>query len=150
MTALEKLHQEAYDKGIDVVYYHIGEAVKAMYYSRGDIKGIALDRGAIGSAAEERVVLAEEMVHEERKLLYELGEDCNLPVRIAERDRMEYKARKETIKKLLPVWKIKDCISRHITELWEMAEYLEVSEDFLKKAIEYYISKGELIPYITD
>ena len=42
------------------------------------------------------------------------------------------------IQKLVPVDELEDAISLGYSEPWELAEYFDVTEDFIKKAVCYY------------
>lgn len=61
ITALEELQQEAHDEGIDLIYRHFCGDKKSMCYQIDDYKAIAINKSAIESSAEERVLLAEEL-----------------------------------------------------------------------------------------
>ena len=54
------------------------------------------------------------------------------------RAKQEYKADKWAIKKLIPADELKNAFDKGITEVWELAEYFNVSENFIKKAFEFY------------
>lgn len=52
--------------------------------------------------------------------------------------KQEYVARKWAYQKLIPVEAIQTALNQGHTELWSMAEFLEVDETFLKAALEFY------------
>ena len=57
----------------------------------------------------------------------------------------EYKADKWAIHKLLPVEDIKKAMLSGCTEVWQLAEYFNVTERFLKRAIQIYQNEEMLI-----
>jgi len=50
----------------------------------------------------------------------------------------EYKADRCAIEKFLPWAEIKKAVSTGLTEYWQLAEYFNVNEEFIKKAVHYY------------
>lgn len=60
----------------------------------------------------------------------------------------ELKARKWAYDQLLPLEKIIDCYEAHCESIFDMAEYLELSEKFIKEAVLYCHQKyGEYTEY---
>lgn len=53
-------------------------------------------------------------------------------------EKHEYKANRWAIERYLPFDDINSAIKAGYTDLWELADYLNVSEKFLRKAIGYY------------
>lgn len=54
------------------------------------------------------------------------------------REQAEYRANKAAILRYLPRAAIFDCMLHGITELWQLAEHFDVTEDFMREALEYY------------
>lgn len=52
--------------------------------------------------------------------------------------KQERRARQWAYKKLLPIENIQFAASDGYTQIWEMAEYLDVDEEFLREALIYY------------
>jgi len=145
LSALEILHQEAFDKEIDVVYRQVCNGKKSMCLSDDGFKGIVIDDGTLDSSGEEIVLLAEEMEHLEYGDLYSISEDFNTPIHRANRDRAERRARRRVVQRLLPVEKILECWRNGITTLYEMAEeFSPLPEKFIQYAINDYRLYGEL------
>lgn len=92
---------------------------------------IAIDESAMTNSAEERTHLAHELGHCLTGTFYEIAS----PLQI--RGKAEKKAESWAIKKCVPksgfIKLLKDGY-----EVWEIAEYFGVTEDFVKKAYEYY------------
>lgn len=142
MNLLEELYQKAHDADIDVFYLNLGCNTKAMCGTRDGLRGIALNRGNIESAAEERVVLAEEITHFETGLLYKVTTNCNTHQERVRFRKLEAKVKNATVKKILPAIDIIECACKGISSRYEMAEELSVTEEFLDYAIKYYKQKG--------
>ena len=122
----EALLDEAYEKGLVV-------REKPLQAHDGRIKGnrIAI-RSSIETNAKKCCVLAEELGHYEVNVGDILNQD-NINNR-----RQERAARRRAYEKLLPVENILFAARDGHTELWDMADYLDVDEAFLKDALRYY------------
>lgn len=57
------------------------------------------------------------------------------------RERMEYRANKWAIKKLIPEDELKEAIQNGYTELWQIAEYFGVTEDVVRFAVWVYFDR---------
>lgn len=93
---------------------------------------IALDCGL--NASEERVHLAHEIGHCVNAAFYNQHSPHDIVAK------HEKRADKWAIKKLVPQDELLVAVSRGCTELWDLAEYFDVTEDFMRKAICYYNS----------
>ena len=54
------------------------------------------------------------------------------------RQKHEYRADKWAIKKLIPVDELDEAVAAGYTELWDLADYFGVTEEFMKKAVCWY------------
>ena len=74
--------------------------------------------------------------------LYRLAESENIPVYCFDlpltRSMSVYNNELYAIKKLIPKDELKNAADSGITEVWELAEYFNVTEDFVKRAIYIY------------
>lgn len=59
------------------------------------------------------------------------------------RERHEVRADRWRMKKEIPYIEYKKALKKGITELWELAEYFDVTEDFMRKTAEFYRSNPE-------
>lgn len=50
----------------------------------------------------------------------------------------EYKANRWAIEKYVPFEQLNLAMSNGYTEIWQLSEYFDLSEEFIKKAISYY------------
>lgn len=61
------------------------------------------------------------------------------------RSRCEYRANKWAIKKLIPIDELIEIFEKGMTDIWQVAEHFEVTEDFAKKACKFYGYYNEAI-----
>lgn len=122
----ETLLNEAYEKGLMV-------KEKPLQAHDGRIKGnrIAI-RSSIETSAKKCCVLAEELGH------YEVNVGDILDQNDVNNRRQERAARRRAYEKLLPVENILFAAQDGHKEIWDMAEYLDVDEEFLRDALMYY------------
>ncbi len=122
----ETLLNEAYEKGLVV-------KEKPLQAHDGRIKGnrIAI-RSSIETSAKKYCVLAEELGH------YEVNVGDILDQNDVNNRRQERAARRRAYEKLLPVENILFAAQDGHKEIWDMAEYLDVDEEFLRDALMYY------------
>lgn len=126
MTTYEDLLNEAYKEGITV-------KEKPLKYSDGRIKGnkIAI-RKSIETDKEKACILAEELGH------YYTTVGNILNQNDSNNRRQELIARKWAYEKILPIENILFAVQDGHTEIWDMAEYLDVDEKFLRDALKCY------------
>lgn len=105
--------------------------VKSMSLSDNGLCAIIIDDEKINCEVEENVIAAHEIGHCETGAFYN---EHSLELR----SRMEYRADKWAIKKLVPEDELIEAFESGILEIWELAEYFDVTEDFMVKACEFY------------
>lgn len=128
MTCYEKLLQDVTDAGIDVK-----ENIPFESRSAGLIKGnkIGLNDN-LGTSIEKRCVLAEEYAH------YQISSTNIIDSRILSNRKEERKARLLAYNKLIALRGIINAYNYKCRNLHDVAEYLEVTEEFLLEALECY------------
>ncbi|MBQ3193470.1 MAG: ImmA/IrrE family metallo-endopeptidase [Oscillospiraceae bacterium] len=94
---------------------------------------IAMDDAVLDGAVRERVHLSHELGHCITGSFYNryAAVDC--------RQRHENKANKWAIEALIPVDELDEAIADGCTEVWELADRFQVTEDFIRKAVCYYV-----------
>lgn len=94
---------------------------------------IGIDQSVMDGDALELVHLGHEIGHCETGGFYSIhtAVDC--------RQRHENKADKWAIKRLIPVEALDNAVADGCTELWELAERFGVTEQFMRKAVCYYV-----------
>ena len=133
MKSLQEFYHLAEQQNIVVDHFALGkrEALSLMDLS-GDCF-IAIDPGKLTGEADERNKLAHELGHCCTGSFYNRYSDYDC------RQRHENRADKWAIRQLIPAKALDDAIALGCTELWELAEYFQVPETFLKKAVCYHV-----------
>lgn len=99
---------------------------------------IAIDKSKIENSTEEKVCIAHEIGH------CETGSFYSNRTKLDVRERHENRANRWAVHALIPIDEYKIAIQDGYTEVWQLADYFEVTEDFIKKAIYIYKCEGEL------
>ena len=131
-TNLIDLYDYAEDEGIDVDWIPMRIADSLSVELPDGSHCIAIDTWKMGSLAKETVALGHELGHCSTGAFYN---------RFAKRDIMqkhENRADKWAIKKLIPADELDEAVSEGHTEIWDLAEYFGVTEDFMRKAVCWY------------
>ena len=94
---------------------------------------VGMDPALRDGGVEERVHLSHELGHCLTGSFYSIytAVDC--------RQRHENRADKWAIQALIPVDDLDDAIAGGCTEVWELAERFQVSEDFIRKTVCWYV-----------
>ena len=94
---------------------------------------IGMDPGVKDGGVQERVHLSHEIGHCVTGSFYNryAAVDC--------RQRHENRANKWAVQTLIPVEDLDDAIASGCTEVWELAERFGVTEDFVRKAVCWYV-----------
>jgi len=146
MTRLEKLYDELHTENITVYDYHFSKTKKAACFKDGEHETIILDRAAVYNSAEEYSLVAEEYAHYETNSLYELNPDFNESYSRMMRIAAEGKAKRHAITRHIPFEKMDAVFERFVyadgLDIYELAEYFEMTPEFAIKAIEHYHNQG--------
>ena len=128
---MNDLFEAARDAGVTVEYTYIplNKSV-SVQDDEGDF--VLLDYSLIWGGAHERVHLGHELGHCYTGAFYDRSSS---PVT---RRRCEKLADKWAIKKLVPKGELDAAVRDGRTELWELAEHFNVTEDFMRKAVRWY------------
>lgn len=127
---LNEIYNECERCNVDVYYYPFNHT-KAISLPDGTI---AIDVDKIENSIEEKEIVAHELGH------INTGSFYNVYTRLDVIGKHERRAEKWAIKKLVPENELNEAIQNGIIEPWELAEYFDVSEMFIKKAIELYFN----------
>lgn len=130
MTAYEELLQEADDEDIEVIEFTFHGNNKGMYSD-----GIIAIRKDIETTTERKCTLCEELEHHYTSV------GNILDLRLIQNRKQERIARNRSYERLIPLKSIIKASYECCTNLYELAEYLDVTEGFLKESLEYYQSK---------
>ena len=125
---LFRLFQLAEQFGTEIDYFAMRDT-KSLALPQG---WIALDTDHIKSTKEAKVCLAHEMGHIETNSFYNVH--SNLDVR----RKHENRADKWAIQQLIPETELDEAVANGHTEIWDLADYFDVTEEFMKKTVCLY------------
>ena len=127
MTLLQ-IYQFAEKQGISIDELNMGHSV-AISLPQG---WIAIDPKRLPTQVEKKECLAHELGHVETGAFYNVDSPCDV------RQKHENRADKWAIKHLISESKLDEAIANGYTEIWSLAEYFDVTEDFMKKVVCWY------------
>lgn len=139
MTLLEALLDEMSQQGVDVYEHPMSSGIKGLYCDRV----VWLNRN-ISTELEKTCVLAEELGH------YHTSAGDILDQHQLTCVRQEKKARNWGYEKLIPLKRFIDAYKAGIANRYELACFLDVTEEFLEKAIDHYKEKYGLCTQWTS
>lgn len=125
---LKELYIYAEDREIEVDDVPMRELVSSSFPENW----IAIDTRKIRTRAEEKVTLAHEVGHCETGSFYNVHSPLDL------RGKHERRANVWSYKNLIPHEELLAAVKKGITEIWELAEYFDVTCEFMQKAAEYW------------
>ena len=123
---LKKLYTIADGNSIDIDYFPMKKVVSISTFD-----SVAIDVRKINSTAEETTILGHELGHCMTGSFYQIRT-------LETKERMEYRANKWAFQMLIPCRDLNEAFENGITETYELAEYFNVTEDFIRKAVFYY------------
>lgn len=128
--AYESLLDEIHKEGIDIIQINFKGNSKGLY---GD-NTIAIDK-KIDTLAEKKCILAEELGHHHTTYgnILDQSDINNI--------KQEKRARNWAYEKLVGIISLVNAFERGIRNKYELAEYLNITEDFLNEAINHYREK---------
>lgn len=129
---LVNLYRLAESENIPVYCFDL-PLTRSMSVCNNELCAIAMDPFALESTAQEKVLLGHELGHCITGSFYNRYSDFDI------RAKHEHRADKWAIKKLVPKDELEEAVAHGITEPWDLAEYFDVTEDFIKKAVKLYM-----------
>ena len=131
MNAYEQLQDYACNNGVDVIDYHFqNDSIKGLYCD-----GTAAIRKNIDTVTEKACILAEELGHHHTSSGNILDQtDTN-------NRKQELRARMWAYNELIGLRGITKAYEHGCSSMFDMAEYLEVTEEYLKEALNAYRNK---------
>lgn len=126
-----ELFQIAEEAGIIIEYCHLplNESI-SVQDKDGDF--ILMDYSLIETGAKERVHLAHEIGHSIKGAFYSPYVSLDI------RQKHENRADKWAIYHTISVDELDEAVAEGYTEIWDLAEHFNVTEDFMRKAICWY------------
>lgn len=117
--------------GINFYDYKIGKP-KAITICLNNRYGIFIDTSEVKSEAEEYCMIAHEGGHCATGCTHKVDSPLDLI------EKHEYKADKWAVHRILPIEDLKSAVRQGHTEIWDLAEYFGVTEDFIRRALDIY------------
>lgn len=131
MNKLEKLEQDAFEDNVKVHDYYLGEESLRGIYVNGNV---AINT-SVNNSIEKACVLAEELGHHHTSVGNILDMD------LTGNRKQERQARLWAYNKLIGLTGIVEAFEHGCQSRYEMAEYLEVTEEFLEECVACYRNK---------
>ncbi len=136
MTLLD-LYRYAEEQKIEVDAFPVGSrGAMALQDAEGGCH-IAIDPHRVESTADEKTKLGHELGHCMTGAFYHAGSTAG------DRRQQENRAEKWEIRKLITEEALREAVAAGKTEVWELAEHFEVTEELMRKAICLY-QRGNL------
>ena len=127
------LYDFAKQQNIEVLNYPMSENGSMSIMAEDGCCYIGMDASVLDGSAQERVHLGHELGH------CATGSFYSIHTAVDSRQRHENKADKWAVKKLIPVDDLDYAVADGCTEIWELADRFGVTEQFMRKAICYYV-----------
>lgn len=135
---LNKLYDLTEKENIKVYDWHI-EDCNGIYLNYDKINAIALNYDEFGTYIDEKCVLAEELGHYYCDATYSLYSDTTTI------SKKEFRAKKWSYNILIPFEELKTAVLSGLENIYELAEYFEVTVEYMQNAINFYKNKYEFI-----
>lgn len=127
-TALSAVYSDLDTLGVDVADVRL-KANTAIAFCDNFI---ALDRSRCKTVKQERTVLAHEAGHYLSGAFYLAYSPYEI------KEQAEHKAFVASVERYLPADALRRCYRMGLTEPWQLAEYFDLEEEFIKKALHYW------------
>lgn len=129
---LLELYQLADAEHIPVYSFDLPQTHSLSLMNNDGSCAVAIDPFGLNSTKDETTRLAHELGHCITGSFYNRYSDFDI------KEKSEYKANKWAIKKLIPKDELQAAFEQGYTEPWALAEYFNVTEEFVIKAVNYY------------
>ncbi|MBQ8833490.1 MAG: ImmA/IrrE family metallo-endopeptidase [Oscillospiraceae bacterium] len=130
---IRALYDLAKQQNIEVIPFPMPENGSMSVMDENGVCCIGMDDSVRDGGVQERVHLGHEIGH------CVTGSFYNIYAAVDCRQRHENRANKWAIAALIPVDDLDEAVAQGCTELWELADRFGVTEDFVKKAVCYYV-----------
>ena len=124
--------------GTEIICCDLPQTVSVSAMSCTGACYIGMDPFRIETTAQERVHLAHELGHCETGAFYNVHSSLDI------REKQEARANVWAVSRLVPAEEFMNALCNGVVEIWELAEYFDVTEDFIRKAAEIYKVKNIL------
>lgn len=127
------LYEIAEQQNIEVIQYPMEGNGSMSVMLDGGACYIGMDKSVQDGGVQERVHLGHELGH------CMTGSFYSIHTAVDSRQRHENRADKWAIRRLIPVGALDEAVAEGCTEIWQLAERFSVTEDFMRKAVCYYV-----------
>lgn len=127
------LYDIAKQQNIEVIQYPMKENGSMSVMLEDGTCYVGMDKSIQDGGIQERVHLGHELGH------CATGSFYNIYATVDSRQRHENRADKWAIKKLITEESLDEAVAEGYTEIWDLAEHFGVTEEFMKKAVCYYV-----------
>lgn len=133
------LYKDMRSEGIDLMEHSLLRSEAVSICSDGAY-GIFIDTNKMETLAEELSVVAHEYGHCATGATHVVYSPLDLV------EKHEYKANKWAVHRLISINDLHEAFRDGYTEVWNLAEYFDVTEDFIRTALNIYEREG-LLPF---
>lgn len=130
---IRALYDFAKQQNIEVLQFPMKENGSMSVMTEEGNCYIGMDESVRDDGVQERVHLGHELGH------CATGSFYSIYTAVDSRQRHENKADTWAVKKLIPASALDAAVANGYTEIWELAEHFGVTEQFMKKAVCYYV-----------
>lgn len=130
---MDRLYHLAREKNIEIDYYSMK---KLTAFSMPN--AIIINPQKIKTQRQTKECLAHELGHHIKNAFY------NISSTLETRERQEERATRWAAQELVPADELKAAFDKGYTEIWQLAEYFDVSEDFMRNIIRVHTVKGNI------
>ncbi|MPM53532.1 hypothetical protein SDC9_100300 [bioreactor metagenome] len=131
MQRLFDIYEELYGMGVKL--YNSGiEYAKSLTIELNGRYAIFIEASAIESMAEEACIIAHEAGHITTGATHYISSPFDLI------EKHEHKAFAYSVIRLVPKAELDQAVRRGLSEVWQLADYFNLPEEFMANAIEYY------------
>ena len=130
---LRNLYALAQQQNIEVIPFPLPENGSMSVMSDSGACAIGMDESVRDGGTQERVHISHELGH------CVTGSFYNIHAAIDCRQRHENRADKWAVQTLIPVDDLDEAVAEGCTEVWELAERFGVTEEFVRKAVCWYV-----------
>ena len=133
LNKIISLYHELNDAGVRFYHWNMDDDLQAATIEQDGKYGVFMDFDNIHTEAEELVVVAHEGGHISTGSTHKV----NSPYDLVEKH--EHKANKWAVQQLVPEEALDEAVAAGNTELWQLAEYFGVTEEFMRMAVCWYV-----------
>lgn len=137
-TRTTDLYEIAEKSGTEIICCDLPRTCSVSAMSCTGVCYIGMDPFQIETTAQERVHLAHELGHCETGSFYNAYSALDI------REKQELRADRWAVARLVPARELEYALSLGLAEVWELAEYFNVTEEFILRAVEIYRAKNAL------